>query len=197
MAPLLFALAFLPATRKRILLWSPIVWAPDLDYFFAREYHRAALSNIWLPLILIGVLVFLWRRRDPDARFLEWMWRPGAPANLSLVTYYLLSHTLMDIFAGGVVLLWPLSLTNFYLFFQIVVDTATNEPVARGEGGTEPGIPEVAPSFEWWSTIDTAILVFVVVATGLWLLYRAWHQRAYPPPVEVERHAVLDPIHNR
>lgn len=188
-APLLFALAFLPMERKRILAWSPIVWAPDLDFFFAKDYHRAALSNIWIPLIVIGVLVWLWRRRDPEASILEFMFRPGAPGALLLVSYYLLSHILMDIFAGGVSLLWPLMDTNFYLFYQILVNTETNQPEATGGGGAEPGIVEITPVFEWLSPIDTAVGVFLIAATAAWLGYRTWKRRVSPPPVIVMREA--------
>ncbi len=194
-APVLFALAFMPMQRKRILLWSPIVLAPDLDYFFARSFHRAALSNIWIPLILIGVLVVLWRRRDAAAAFWEWAFRPGAPGNLLLVNYYLIAHIVMDFFVGGVSLLWPLTNRNFYFIFQIVVDTATNKPVTTTEGGTDPDIVSVSPAFEWWSVIDTAVAAFLVVATLAYLAYRRWYRARHPLPLVIKRGAIAAPIH--
>ena len=190
-APLLFALAFLPMERRRILLWAPMVWVPDLDFFFAKEYHRALLSNVWIPLILLGVLVLLWRRRDPEARLPEFMFRPGAPGALLLSSYYLLGHILMDVFAGGVALFWPLSTYSPYLFLSIRVNTETGEPTVAGEGGAPPVIPEITPVYEWFSTIDAAVLSFLAVATAAWLAYAAWHRRVHPPPVRVRRGARL------
>lgn len=181
--------------RKRILMWSPIVWVPDLDYFFAVEYHRALLSNIWIPLILIGVLVWLWKRRAPEMPFWQFVWRPGAPGALLLVTYFFLAHILMDIFAGGVVLLWPLTDTNFYLFYAIVVDTATNEPTMFAEGGTESGIPQVSETFTWVSAVDTAVVAFLVVAWLSWMWYRAIIRfRQDRPVAQAEATIVSAPI---
>lgn len=189
-APVLFALAFLPAQRKRILLWSPMALAPDLDYFFAKDYHRALLSNIWIPLAVLVALVILWRRRDPEARFMEFAFRPGAPGRLALSFYFLASHILMDVFAGGVVLLWPLTQVNFDLFFNIVVDTQTNQPVVTAEGSAEPGIPQITPRFEWWSTIDTAVATFLGAATASWLSWRWWSRRGQPKPVVIHHESI-------
>ncbi|MGB1586005.1 MAG: hypothetical protein ACPHID_03035 [Thermoplasmatota archaeon] len=193
-APVLVALAFFPMRRKQILLWAPMVWVPDLDYFFAVEYHRALLSNIWIPVILFGSLVALWRRRDPLARFWEFATRPGAPGALLLTSYYFAGHILMDIFAGGVVVLWPLTLTNVFLFFQIRVDTATNTPVAEGGGGIEQGIPEVTANYTWLSAIDVAVGAFLVACIATWLGWRGWQRiQGRRPPVTVVRRAIQKP----
>jgi hypothetical protein len=189
--PVLLGFAFLPVARKRLLWWSPMALAPDLDYFFAKQFHRALLSNIWIPLILAGVLMLLWRRRDPTAHFGEWMWRPGAPGNLSISLYFVLGHLLMDVFAGGISLFWPLATTNFYLFFHIIVDTATNEPVIGGGGGAEPDIVTVSPVFEWWSTIDTAMLALTAVTVLVWFTVRQVRLRGMPKPLRIRRAATL------
>lgn len=190
-APLLFALAFLPIERRRILLLAPLVWVPDLDFFFAKDHHRAVLGNIWIPLAFVAALLVLWRRRDPTARLGEFMFRPGAPANLFLAAYYFLGHALMDVFAGGVPLFWPLSTYSPYLFLSVRVNTATGEPDVVGDGGVPADIPEITPVYEWFSTIDAAVLAFLVVATGLWLAH-AWRERRLrPPPRTVHRSARL------
>ncbi len=175
--------------RKRILLWSPIVFAPDVDYFLARDLHRALLSNIWIPLYIMAAWLILWRRRDPSAAFWEWAFRPGMPGAFTLVVYYLHSHILMDFFAGGISMFWPLTTRNFYYVFQIVVDTATNQPVTTSEGGTEPDIVSVSSNFEWWSVVDTAIAAFLVVAVAGYWFYRRWHRARFPPAVVVRRGA--------
>ncbi len=195
LVPVLLGIAFLPVARKRLLLWAPLALVPDLDYFFAKEYHRALLSNIWIPLALAATLFVLWRVRDPTSRLGEYMWRPGAPGNVALSTYYIGGHLLMDVFAGGVSLLWPLTPRNFYLFFNIVVDTETNQPVVTGEGGTEPDIVTVSPQFEWWSTIDSAMATLTAVTLLVWLAWRWWGRRGVVQPVVVRRAAVEAPSH--
>lgn len=191
---MLVALAFFPMRRKQILLWAPMVWVPDLDYFFAVEYHRALLSNIWIPVLLFGSLIALWRRRDPTARFWEFATRPGAPGGLLLTSYYFAGHILMDIFAGGVVVLWPLTVANVFLFFQIRVDTATNTPVAEGSGGVEQGIPEVTANYTWLSAIDVAVGAFLLACIAVWLGWRGWKRlQGERRPVVVVRQAIQKP----
>lgn len=188
-APVLVALAFFPTTRKHVLLWSPMVFVPDLDFFFAKDLHRAVLGNIWWPLLCIGSLVLLWRRRDPFARFTEFAWRPGAPVGLTLSAYYLLGHILMDVFVGGVPLFWPLSTISPSLAYAIFVDTATGEPQAVGEAVVKEDIPEISPVFPWLDYDHTAQLAFlaamVLVGAGWWL----WHRRT--APVVVVREASI------
>ena len=191
-APALLALAFFPMARRRILMWAPIVWLPDLDYFFAVEYHRALLSNIFIPLGVATALVVLWRRRDPAAAFWEFAFRPGAPGALLLVAYYLSGHILMDVFAGGVVLFWPLTELNVYSFFAIQVDTATNQPTVFAESGTEDGIPQVTSTYTWLSAVDTAIGAFLLAALLGWGAWRLWRRaRGWRSPVVVERKATI------
>ncbi len=194
-APTLFALAFFPASRKRILAWLPLALVPDADYFLARAFHRAAFHNVWIPLILTAAMIIVWRRQDPDASFGEFAWRPGTPVNLLLANYFLASHVFMDLFAGGISVLWPLTPRNFYFTFQILVDTATNQPVTTIDGGTEPDIVTVSPKYEWWSVIDTAVASFLAVAISAWLGYSRWRRLRSPPPITVHREAVMAPIH--
>ena len=191
-APVLVALAFFPMRRRQILLWAPMVWVPDLDYFFAVAYHRALLSNIWLPLLMAGGLAWMWRKRDPAAAFWEYATRPGAPGGLLLTCYYFLSHILMDIFAGGVVVLWPLSLANVFLFFQIRVDTATNTPVTDAAGGLEQGVPEIAADYTWLSAIDVAVSAFLITCILAWLGWKGVRRlQGRKPPVVVVREASI------
>jgi hypothetical protein len=193
--PGLTALVFLRVERWRILAWSPLVWAADADYVLQSE-HRALTHSLLIPLAVAAALVALWRLRDPSAQFWEFARRPGAPANLMLAAYFLASHLVMDVFQGGVVLLWPLLDVNFYLAFEILLDTGNNQFTPTGEAGTSEGAPELSPVYPCLSTRDTAYLAFfasVAAAWGLHHAWRRWRRGPQPRPVHVQRHAVAMP----
>ena len=197
-APTLVALAFFPIRRRTILLLAWTVWLPDLDYIVPAQ-HRAITHSVFIPMLLLAVVVLLWRRRDPSARFWEFATRPGAPVVLSLLAFFIASHELMDVFAGGVVLLWPALDTNFFLGFEIVLDTGENTFTPHGEGGTEQGAPQLDPTYTWVSAVDTAVFSFLVAALLVWGSVHGWRRWAgtLPPrPVVVRRTATLaEPIH--
>lgn len=192
-APALVAAAFFPVPRRTVLLLSPMVFVADLDYL-VQSQHRAVTHSVLIPLALLAVVVVLWRRRDASARFWEFATRPGAPVALSLSAFYYASHLLMDVFAGGVVLLWPFTYTNFYTDFQIILDTGTNtfEPV--GSSGTEQGTPEISESFPWVSYVDTAVAAFLGACLTGWLAVRQWRRASGtlpPEPVVLRRTASI------
>jgi hypothetical protein len=198
-APALVAAAFFPVPRRTVLLYLPMVWVPDLDYL-VQSQHRAVTHSILIPLVLLAALAVLWWRRDRAARFWEFATRPGAPVGLSLSAFYLASHSFMDVFAGGVVLLWPLTYTNFFTDFQIILDTGSNtfEPV--GSAGTEQGTPQLSPTYPWLSYVDTAVAAFLAACVTGWLAVRQWRKaRGTLParPVVMRRDAALveGPVH--
>ncbi len=192
--PGLLALAFFRhVPRKTILLTLPIVWAIDLDYLVPHLHRAVTHSTLW-PAALLVAVVFLWRRQDPSARFWEFATRPGAPAALALLSYFWASHLLLDVFVGGVVLFWPLWSQNFYLEYHILVDTATNEPMPEGAGGSEPGAPQVSPVYEWFSYEHTAYLAFLAACAATFLAVLLWRRlRGTAPgrPAVVRRVATL------
>lgn len=184
-APALVALAFFRVPRRTVLLLAPTVWVPDLDYL-VQSQHRAVTHSALIPIALLAAAVVLWRRRDPDARFWEFATRPDAPVALSLAAFFVGSHLLMDVFAGGVVLLWPFTSTNFFADFQLILHTQTNtfEPV--GSAGTAPGTPEISDDYPWLSYVDTAVLVFLAACLAGALAVRAWRKaRGTLPPKPV------------
>lgn len=199
-APALVAAAFFPVPRRTALLLAPLVFLPDLDYLIQSQ-HRAITHSFLLPLGLLVAVAVLWRRRDPTARFWEFATRPGAPVALSLGSFYVASHLLMDVFAGGVVLLWPFAQTNFYLAFEILLDTGSNTFTPAGEGGTSEGAPALSPVYPWVSTVDTAVAAFLAATLAAGLAVRAWRRaQGLTPrnPVVVRRVAVLAArIHKR
>lgn len=192
-APALVAAAFFAIPRRTVLMLAPLVFVPDLDYL-AQSQHRAVTHSVLIPIALLATVAFLWRRRDASARFWEFATRPGLPVGLSLASFYIASHLLMDVFAGGVVLLWPFTYTNFYTDFQVILDTGTNtfEPV--GSSGTEQGTPELSPQYPWISYVDTAVAAFLAACLAGWLAVRQWRKaRGTLPrrPVVLRREASL------
>ncbi len=195
--PGLVALAFLPIPRKRILALSPLVFLPDLDYVIPSE-HRAVTHSALIPFSIAAALVVLWRLKDPATRFAEFATRPGHPANLALAAFYIGSHLLMDVFAGGVVLFWPFVDVNFYSAFEIRLNTATNEFTPAAEAGTSAGAPELSPEYLWFSTEHTAIAVFLLACLAAGLVFAWRRRRTGPGPVVVRRSATLaSPVHKR
>lgn len=185
--PVAVGLLLLPVPRRLLLAWAPLAWAPDLDYLVP-ALHRAATHSLLLPAILLGVLLGSWRALDPRARFAEYATRPGHPVHLTLAAYYLAGHSFLDVFAGGVVLLWPLLDTNVFLGFEVLLLTETNELVPDAYGGTSEGAPALAPVYAWMSYVDTATLAFVAVALAASGAIR-WAGRGAPRPVVVRRTA--------
>jgi len=175
--PLLVALAFFRALPRRWVWWlAPVVWVPDLDYLSPGE-HRVFSHNVWIPLAFLVALVVLWRRRAPEATLGSFVATPGWPVALGLLAYYWASHILLDVFAGGVVLFWPLLNTNFYVDYEIYINTRTNQPIPQGEAGTSPGAPEVDPMYPWLTYEHTAFLAFFAAVLLVWLgvrVVRAW-----------------------
>jgi hypothetical protein len=181
LVPALFALAFLTRLPRRwVIAFAPIVWVPDLDYvsnMMGLPGHRVLTHNAWIPaafLLAAALWVRSGRASQGGGRSL---YEPGWGLALLLIAYYWASHVFLDVFAGGALLLWPLSTLNFYLFYEIHIDLSTGgiEPVA--EGGTEPGPPDLSADYTWLSFEHTATLAFLAVAGFAWLVWRAWGRR--------------------
>ncbi len=75
--------------KKYILLLLPLSVVPDLDTLVTQ--HRALLHNIFIPLIMLlaGLII-----REKRTVFIS-------------ASVYLLSHIILDMFGGGVVLFYP------------------------------------------------------------------------------------------
>ncbi|HUR62776.1 MAG TPA: hypothetical protein VM286_10510 [Candidatus Thermoplasmatota archaeon] len=178
--PTLVALAFFRTwPRAWVMGWAPLVWLQDLDYLSPGE-HRVYSHNIFVPLAPLVALLVLWRRqagRVPEPlRFWAYAVQPGRPVSLLLASYFLASHVFLDLFAGGVVLFWPLLDQNLFLDYEIYLDTSTNTFEGAGEIGSSQGAPALAPLYTWLSYVDTATLAFLgavaLVALGLWVRRR-------------------------
>lgn len=188
LVPGLFALAFLRRLpRKWVIACAPIAWVPDLDYIsnmLGLEGHRVLTHNIWIPLAFLGLSYLAWRRAaakvlttNTPATYLAGAVQPGWALFWLLASFYWASHVFLDVFAGGALLLWPLSNLNFYLFYEIHVDLQSGEVTPVAEGGTEVGPPELSSDYAWLTYEHTAILAFLAVALLCGLGWRMWSRR--------------------
>jgi len=156
------ALLLLAARRfpdKMVFALLPLTLVPDLDFFIPP--HRALLHSIFLPLA-VGALAWHWRRRG-DAR---WEWAMVA-------TFYIASHPFMDLFAGGVVPLWPLSDQTFFIDLEVLIDTRTLQPTPIFEPGTVSGVPEVSPVYEFFSPLEAAMAALTLPVAAFFAWRRA------------------------
>ncbi len=178
--PTLAALAFfrnLP--RAWVLGLAPLLWVQDLDYL-SPGAHRVYSHNIWIALAPLVACLVLWRRRDPGVRFLAFAARPGWPVALLLASYYFAAHTFLDIFAGGVLLFWPLSDTNFFLYYEIYANLQTGEFEPTGEVGTSEGAPELSTNYPWLTFEHTATIAFLALLALAGLAWRFVARRRSP-----------------
>lgn len=160
LVPPLVLLATRRFPHRLVLLLLPFSLLPDLDFFVPP--HRALLHSAFLVGLLLAV---------------SWRWRAramGPRADAALVAaFYLGSHGLMDLFAGGVVPFWPLSDQTFFIDVQVLIDTRTLETFPTFEPGSQAGVPELAPVYEFLDGEQFAVLVLTLLVLGLVLAKRA------------------------
>lgn len=142
-----FAILFMFSSRlgldvKKIIILSPFSIFPDIDIFF---FHRALLHNIFIPFIPFLAFVFIKNRRDV----------------YGIICFYLMSHIMLDIFNGGVSLLYPFYDNVFFTHVEIVfhhngiipkMDYGISNTIMNN-GVTEPMISS--------ENIGTAILLII------------------------------------
>lgn len=161
--PPLLLLATRRFPPRLVLALLPLSLLPDVDFFVPP--HRALFHSAFL----VAALLALW-----------WHWRgtlAGRAAACLVGAYYLGSHSLMDLFAGGVVPFWPLSDTNFYFDAYVLIDTGTLEFFPTLQPGTEPGVPTVSPLYEAFNGDHAAIVALSLVVSGAWAVKRARERR--------------------
>lgn len=156
--------------RKVLLLW-PLTHLPDFDYVVG--HHRATGHNLFLLLPFLILLLVSLRPATRNRNHTQW--------SLIALTY-LGSHILMDIFAGGVTLLYPLSTYTVCYYAAIDVITATNTPLYYFEPCSREGIPTVATLYEWLPANEGALLAFLIPATLLILALERYRRRRARAP---------------
>jgi membrane-bound metal-dependent hydrolase YbcI (DUF457 family) len=191
--PPLVALAFLRSLPRRwVLLLAPVTYLADIDYLFPNE-HRVYTHTLLIPALLLGAVALLWRRAakaGEDAGFWAFARRPGWPVALLLAAYYLAAHDVMDVFTGGVALLWPLWPTNYYVDYSITIDLVHRTVTPQVETGATPQPAPLDESYPWLSPEHSAILAFLfavgLVAFGAWL-GRRWARPREPQGASTDR----------
>jgi hypothetical protein len=110
-----------------VLLCWPFTWISDLDtainfltFWLTEETvlaHRAVLHNVFILVPSTLATVFLWRGMlldRPALRGAPWRDRWDAFGTLKwgyasiVITFFLFSHLLLDMFQGGITALWPI-----------------------------------------------------------------------------------------
>lgn len=174
--PSLVALAFFRTLpRKWVIGLAPTVFIQDLDYLLPGE-HRVVTHTALIPLGIFFALALWWRRRGRLEPFWEFARQPGKPVVLLLLSYYMVSHVVLDVFTGGVVLFWPLSDVNYYASFHLILDTSTNTITPETEAGRTDGPFPLAPQYEWFTYEHAAIVAFLGLvaapAAAAWMVRR-------------------------
>jgi Na+/proline symporter len=154
---LLASRRFPPRLVLGLLVFSLV---PDLDFFVPP--HRALLHSVFLPALL-GAMAWKWAKEGDRFR---------SDAAL-VVAFYLFSHSFMDLFAGGVVPLWPLSDQTFFIDVRVLIDTRTLQPFPTFEPGSFQGVPQVTEVFEFLNGAEFAILMLTLLTAAALAVRRA------------------------
>lgn len=157
--PLLVLLALRLAPPKVALLMLPFALFPDLDHWVG--VPRATLHNLFIPL-LATALWYRWRHTHVQRA-----------KHAAVAAYYLASAVLMDMFAGGVVLLSPFLNRTFLVDCRVLVRTETHELIPICNPETEAGAPTIAEIYTWISPFEVAMVawtlaVVLVVFAARW-----------------------------
>jgi hypothetical protein len=95
---------------RSLLVVLAVTAFPDLDTFFGFFWtgaHRAALHNLFLPLVFFGVVFWDVRLRDESYVLSRWGIRGYRVASIAVLGGWLLAGVLLDAFHNGANLLYP------------------------------------------------------------------------------------------
>ncbi|VVB95349.1 LexA-binding, inner membrane-associated putative hydrolase [uncultured archaeon] len=141
---------------RYILLLLPLAVVPDIDTFATQ--HRALLHNIFIPLtfLLFGFLVF-----------------KGKRTIFMISSVYLASHVVLDMFGGGVALLYPLYDEMTYVNASLVMGRA-NDLIWTLDFGSRTYDTGWKTGYGFISdSPGTGAMVFLFLA-GVGMAYRNW-----------------------
>lgn len=159
--PPLVLLATRRYSPKLCLALLPLSLISDLDFFIPP--HRALLHSVFLPVALVA-LAHHWGKQGPLLR--------GRVDVAHVAAFYLVSHSLMDLFVGGVTPFWPLSEQTLFIDAYVLVDTRTLEFFPTFEPGTQEGVPQVSPLYEFFEGVQAGILSLTLVTFGVLAVQR-------------------------
>lgn len=141
--------------QKYILLLLPLAVIPDFDTFVTQ--HRALLHNMFIPLLLLlfGLMIKEYR------------------TIFIIASVYIASHVVLDMFGGGVVLLYPLYNGMAFIDASLAMSQQSDLLWTFDYGfrhyykGWETAYGYISDS------IGTGAMVFVFLA-GVCVAYRNW-----------------------
>ncbi|ODS37204.1 MAG: hypothetical protein A7316_02045 [Candidatus Altiarchaeales archaeon WOR_SM1_86-2] len=149
--PLIIVIAFSNIDKRTILLLSPFALFPEIDAFFVM--HRILLHNIFVALV---PLLFYFISRKNKLIFV-------------LISYFLLSHLILDLAYPGVALFYPLSGKCLYFSIDFMFDDYRISPVIHyGIEYIEVG----APRGEFISNLAVMVLILVLLFAAAQLLLK-------------------------
>jgi len=171
-------------------VWSWGAWLNDVDYlgwslhkaFGWPNLHRALFHNVFLLALALGLSWRAWRRWRPAVGERTLTGFAGAKPGWLLVPFFYTTHLVLDLFAGGLSLFWPITTRTFYWDFEIDVDTthAIPKPIIDSQTGTAPGVVNVSEIYQWMNPEQFAFFLLYVVALVLTIVYeRVQGRRAF------------------
>lgn len=89
---------------KYVLLMLPLAVFPDFDLYFD---HRGLLHNLFIPLSIVGVYSMGWFEKYERV--------------ILIGLFYISSHIFLDIFNGGVSILYPVYDKLFFVNFDMFI----------------------------------------------------------------------------
>lgn len=101
--------------QKNIILLSFFGILPDADIFL---FHRATFHNIFILIIPILIFIFVKDMREASG----------------IICFYLGSHLLLDIFDGGIFLLYPFYSKVFYSVIELTFNNGIMFNVGISKG---------------------------------------------------------------
>ncbi len=144
--------------QKYILLLAPLAIAPDFDTFVSQ--HRALLHNMFIPLLLL-LLGYVIKEKKTI---------------FTIASVYIASHVVLDMFDGGVVLLYPFYNKMAFVDASLVMSKAGGL-IATFNYGFKPYDTVWETAYGYISdSIGTGIMVFVLLA-GVCVAYRDFRRK--------------------
>jgi len=133
---------------KNIFILAIFGIIPDIDIFF---YHRASFHNIFLVLIPFIFLILRDKKEIPG-----------------IICFYLTSHLLLDIFNGGVYILYPFNELAFYVKAELAFRNDIFLPVLNF--GFRPSIFYTGAGEPAVSSENIGVVLILLLISGVSLL---------------------------
>ncbi len=143
--------------RKYVFLLLPLALLPDFDTFAIQ--HRALLHNMFIPLILglCGLTIKKYR------------------TIFIIASVYIASHVVLDLFAGGVVLFYPIYNGMAFVDASLKMGQAYNF-LWTFDYGFRPYAPEWKTAYGYISdSTGTGAMAFILMAC-VCVAYRRWRE---------------------